>query len=366
MKLECQVEKIKDAILLCERVTGKNLTLPVLSSILLKAKDKTLTLISTNLSIGTEIKIQAKIEKEGTVALDGQTLASLFSAINKSGVVKIEQTENTIKIKTKNSNVNIKTVPHEDFPTLPNVVGEEFDIPADKFMDGIKSVYYSSALSDIKPEIGSVYIYKENQDLVFVATDSFRLAEKKIKMKSDFNFNSALIPHKNTIEILRLLDNQSKDDVNIVVNKNQISFTKPGLYITSRVVDGVFPDYVQIIPKETHTEVTILKQDLINALKVSNVFSDKFNQVVLDINPREKKFEIKSQNKDIGENNTLIDAAISGDKIEANFNYKYIIDTLQSISTDSLTLSLMGANKPMVIKPVGDRTFMALIMPMNH
>ncbi len=365
MKLECQIEKIKNAVLLCERVTGKNLTLPVLSSILFIAEGKNLTLRSTNLSIGIEIKIQAKIEKEGTVAINGQVLAQLFSAISGGDNIFFELIENTMSIKTKNNKLNIKTIPHEDFPTLPNVSGEKFQIPTGKLLEGIKAVYYSASVSDIKPEIGSVYLYKEEENIVFVATDSFRLAEKKIKIKQDINFDGVLIPFKNTTEILRIMDGNNTD-VDVTVNKNQISFMMENIYITSRVVDGVFPDYKQIIPKESSTEAVILKQDLINAIKVSNIFSDKFNQVTLNINPKAKIFEIHSKNNDIGENSTSIAGALSGEDVSANFNYKYIIDSLQSVSTDSLSLSLNGNNKPMIIKPIGDKSFMYLVMSMNR
>ena len=176
MKIECSIEKIKNAIIICERVTGKNLTLPVLSTILFIATEKTLILRATNLSIGVEITIPAKIEKEGIVAINGAILASLFSAISGDSSVFFELIENTMNIKTKTNKINIKTIPHEDFPTLPNVSGGKFKIPTKKLLEGIKSVYYSASVSDIKPEIGSVYLHKEEDYIIFVATDSFRLS----------------------------------------------------------------------------------------------------------------------------------------------------------------------------------------------
>lgn len=366
MRLECQLDKIKNAVVLCERVTGKNLTLPVLGAILFTAKDKNLILRATNLSIGVEIKIPAKIEKEGVVAINSQTISSFVSSINQNSTVEIKLEENNLNIKTKNNKASFKSVPHDDFPTLPSVVGEKFKIDSKKLVEGVKSVYYSSAVSDIKPEIGSVYLYQDDNELVFVATDSFRLAEKRVKVKSDIDFNGVLIPHKNIIEILRVVDNGSNEEIEVTVNKNQISFTYNNTYITSRVVDGVFPDYKQIIPKEYNTEVTLLKQDFINALKISNIFSDKFNQITLKVQPKNKSFEVYSKNNDLGESTTAVPAVLEGQEVSANFNYRYITDSLQSISTDSLILSLNGANKPMVIKPVRDKSFMYLVMSMNH
>jgi len=157
------------------------------------------------------------------------------------------------------------------------------------------------------------------------------------------------------------------DTVKVKIGKNLISFEANGIYAVSRVIDGVFPDYKQIVPKNFTTEVVALKQDFLNALKISNIFSDKFNQVHISIDPKKKLFEIQTKNSDVGENKTAVDAAITGDPVEINFNYKYIIDCFQSIDADSVSLQLSGMNRPMVIRPVsGDQTFMYLVMPMNR
>jgi DNA polymerase-3 subunit beta len=152
----------------------------------------------------------------------------------------------------------------------------------------------------------------------------------------------------------------------VCFNKNQISFSSNGVYLTSRVIDGVFPDYRQIVPKNSETSATVLKQDLLNSLKISNIFSDKFNQINLKINPKEKVFELSSINNDIGENKTYLDAALTGENIELGFNYKYFLDCFQSINTDSMFIRFSGATSPITISPVGDSSFIYLIMPMNR
>lgn len=365
MKLECSIEKIKNALISVERITGKNLTLPVLSSILWIAENKTLKLRATNLNVGIEIEIPAKIEKEGVVAIKGDVLSSLFSVLSGDSFVSFELIKGNLSVKTKTSTILLKSISHEDFPTIPTVDGDKLTISSKKFIEGIKSVYYSSALSDIKPEIGSVYIYPEEDMLVFVSTDSFRLAEKKIKIKQKLSFDGILIPVKNIIEIVKVFDGID-EDLLIILQKTQISFSTSNIYLTSRVVDGNFPDYKQIIPKNSTTEAVVLKQDFISSLKLSNVFSGKFNQITISIKPNEKVFEIESRNVDIGENNTTLSGALSGENVSVNFNYKYILDCFQSIGSDSLNLKLSGNNKPMIIRPVGDSSFMYLVMPMNR
>ncbi|MDE2030685.1 MAG: DNA polymerase III subunit beta [Patescibacteria group bacterium] len=364
MKLECSINKIKNSLITVDRITGKNLTLPVLNSILWVASGKVLKLRSTNLNIGIEVSIPAKIEKEGVVAIRGDILSSLFSVLSGDGEITFELIDNNLSVKTKSNSILLKSTPHEDFPTIPVVSGENLTVPAKKFINGIKSVYYSAAISEIKPEIGSVYIYPENDLLVFVSTDSFRLAEKKIKIKQNLSFDGILIPFKNATEIIKVFDSLD-EDIKITLQKNQISFLTKDIYLTSRVVDGNFPDYKQIIPKTSTTEAVVLKQDFISSLKISNIFSDKFNQITLNIKPHEKVFEINSKNIDVGENTTNIPGALSGEAVSANFNYKYILDCFQSIDSDSLNLQLNDNNKPMIIHPVGDPSFMYLVMPMN-
>ncbi len=367
MKIECSTEKIKKALMLVERITGKNLTLPILESILFIVKDKELVLRATNLNIGIETKIAARVEKEGIVAIKGSTLHSLFSVLNfkEDSVIKLELIKDNLLIKTKTNKILLKSVPHDDFPTIPIINGNEFFISSEKFIEGLKSVYYSSATSEIKPEIGSVYIYTEDSFLIFVSTDSFRLAEKRIKLKNDISFEGVLIPFKNIIEIIKIFDEIS-GDIKITLQKNQISITTPNIYLTSRIIDGIFPDYKQIIPKDSKTEVVVLKQDFLSSLKIANVFSDDFNQVSFIIKPKDKIFEIKSKNINIGENTTIVSSALSGEDVLVNFNYKYIIDCFQSIPNDSLNLKLNSNTHAMIISGVGDKSFRYLIMPMNR
>lgn len=365
MKLECGVEKIKSAIIQVEKVTGKNLTLPILNSILFIASGKTLKLRATNLSLGVEIEIPAKIEKEGIVAVSGSTIAGIFSNIFQNENIQLEDIDGNLLVKTKKSRIKLKGQVYDDFPTIPLVEGKTFEIESKKLIEGIKSVYYSSSPSDIKPEISSVFIYSQEDSLFFVSTDSFRLAEKRVKIKETEEIGGILIPFKNIPEILRIFG-EIQDVVKVCFNKNQISFSSDNVYLTSRIIDGIFPDYRQIIPKEFKTEAVVLKQDLLNALKISNIFSDKFNQINLLIKPKEKIFELSSANNDIGENKTFLDAAIKGEEAELGFNYKYFLDCFQSINTDSVSIRLNQASKPMVITGNGDNSFTYLIMPMNR
>ena len=322
-------------------------------------------LFRIGLAFGIEIEIQAKVEKEGIVAVSGSVLMGIFANIFQKETVSLEEKDGNLLIKTKKSQIKLKCQPNEDFPTIPQVEGSAFEIDSKKLIDGIKSVYYSSSVSDVKPEISSVYFYSKDENLTFVSTDSFRLAEKKIKIKNLEEIPGILIPFKNVPEILRVFGEFS-GEIEIHFNKNQISFSSDNVYLTSRVIDGIFPDYTQIIPKEFKTECVVLKQDLLNALKLSNIFSDKFNQVNLIIKPKSKVFELSSQNNEVGENKTSLDAALTGEDVEVSFNYKYFVDCFQSINSDSVSIRLNQSSKPIVVSGVSDTSFLYLIMPMNR
>ena len=366
MKAECIKEKFCLAVSKAEKITGKNMTLPILSCILIEANGSYLILKATNLDLGIELRIPAKVVVEGVVAVPGAILNGFLSNLSGDNNLTLDEKDGNLHVVSSNSKTTIKSMSSDDFPTIPKVVdGKVYEIDSQNLIKGLKSVWYSASLSSIKPELSSVYIHTKEDGLVFVATDSFRLAEKVIKFKKNNDFEQILMPFKNVADLLKIISDE-KDSLAITSTKNQISFEYKDIYIVSRVIDGTFPDYQQIIAKEFKTEVIVLKQDLINILKLSNIFSDSFNQINIKVSPAEKIFEIKSKNATVGENVNRLEAAISGEEIEINFNHKYIIDCFQSIDSNSVSLSFNGLNKPMVIRGVSDKSFTYLVMPMNR
>ena len=368
MKFEANLQKLKECVSLTEHSAHKHITLPVLACILIEVKKNVAVLKATNLDVGIEVSLPIKMHTEGIVAVPAKTFSSFLSQIpDQNQVVQLELVSENVQITSLKTKGTIKTMPVEDFPSIPRIAdAEQFTLPSSLFVKGLKSVSYSASISSVKPELSSIFVYKDGENLTFVATDSFRLAERKIKIHVPSQFSDILIPYKNVSEIIRILEYVG-GDVSVSSNKNLISFQTDNVYIVSRIIDGVFPDYRQIIPKGFTTEAVVLKQDFLNALKVSNIFSDKFNQVHIVVDPKAKAFEIHTKNIDVGENKTMVDSALTGDRVEINFNYKYIADSFQSIDADSLSLQLGGLNKPMVIRPVsGDQSFMYLVMPMNR
>lgn len=367
MKIECLKNKLEIIVSKAEKIVSKNQNLPILSCLLIVAKEKTISIKATNLDLGVELNIPAKVIKEGVVAIPANIFSNYLNSIKDDKPITLELVNDNLKITTDKSSTTIKTLPYEDFPFIPRIEPESaFSIKIKDFLNGIKSVYFSASTSSIKPELGSIYINNEGDSLVFVATDSFRLSEKKIKFSSgEGNFNHILIPVKNAVDILKILDGFS-GDVEIVYNNNQIGFIFEDNYITSRIVDGSFPDYKQIIPKEPTTIVNILKQDVVDALRGVNVFLDKFNQVKITALKNNKDIVFETKNGEVGEIVEKIKCATSGEDISISFNQRYLIDCFNSVSSDSVIFNFSGNNKPLIITGQSDKSFTYLVMPMNR
>lgn len=366
MKIECIKDHLGEAVNKAEKISGKNITLPVLSGLYLSAHKNILTIKATNLDIGISIDLPVKIIEPGNVVVPAHVLSSFLSSLSNDRNITLSTQDQVLEVKTKATQTQIKTLPSEDFPLIPEISDDKaFSLPARDLIFGLKSVIYAASVGSVKPELSSISITHEGDFLIFATTDSFRLAEKKIRVKKMPHFKQILIPQKNAVEITRIFD-RGEEEISMSIEEHQLALRSTNTYVTSRIIDGVFPDYKQIIPKSFVSKAVTLKQDLVNSLKTSLIFSDSFNQLTFHISPNKKVFEIESKNNTVGENRNSLEAALEGEEISINVNYRYFTDCFQSISTDSVSINFAGQAKPIVIQPVGDTSFLYLVMPMNR
>lgn len=365
MKIECEKEKISSVAEKSQRVAAKNNSLPILQCLLFIAHADGVKIKSTNIDVGVETTIPCRVFREGVVAVPAQVAANILSALPGKKIT-LEEKDGNLEIISESSKTTIKSIPPDDFPLFPSLVKENsLTISAKHFLYGIKSVWYSASISSIKPELSAVYIYYEGQYIYFVATDSFRLAEKRTPYKNTPPHGRILVPTKNLIEISKFLEDVD-GDVDVYFSKNQLHIILPNTYLTSRLVEGIFPDYRQIIPTEYSTQATVLKNDFLTTLKTANIFIDRFNQLTFKIIPQEKKITLETQNPDIGKTSVSIPALIAGDAIEIRFNHRYVLDCLQSIPEESILLQFSNKNKPLRILGVNNGSFQYIVMPMNR
>jgi len=365
MKFETTTEQLSQAVAIAARFVERRANLPVLSGILVTADGSRLLLRATNLECGVEISVPAKVKEDGIAAVPGGVLAGFLGNVRGKSV-SAELKGEIFKLHTERADASLKTIPHHDFPVLPKVAAtHSFVVKAADLVKVIRAVVYCASLSAVKPELQSVLLYGEAGKLVAVATDSFRLAEKSVPLRKGGSVPHLLVPARNAAELMRIIENES-GDVEIYYNDNQLSLQTDGVYYTSRLLDGAFPNYRQILPKTFSTEAVVLREDLGGALKALSIFADKFAQVALSIEPKNKAMTLTSRNPDVGEQVSTVKATVSGDAAAMSFNGRYLADSLQSVAGDSVKLSSNGPGKAMLIKDAGDDSFFYLAMPMNR
>jgi len=363
MQLTLDTKELMSKLELVGRVSTKHVTLPVLQCVLLEAKNNQLILRATNLEIAIEATAAAQVKADGMVAVPASVLIQTVN-LNNDKDTTLSLNEGNLLVKTNNSSTEIKCIPHEEFPSIPKLTGASQVINSSMFSLGIKTAVFAASQSSIKPELGSVYVFqKKEHTLTFVTTDSFRLVEKTVAQKGVILENSLLIPYKNALEISRICDLKNSDPV-CRINDNQFSLEfADGVYLTSRLTSGSFPDYEQIIPKEYIAHTAVLKNDLIHAFKKTNVFLNRFLQVVLAID--KKTITISANSGEVGTTTETIPASTEGDPLNLSFNQRYLSEALPHFVDDSLMLHLGGIGRPMVIKGVSDASLRYLVMPMN-
>lgn len=363
MEITIPHNELTKALEMVGRISTKHITLPVLQCVRMEAKGSTITLQATNLEISIEIPLAGKVLEEGVVAVPTQIFLQSIQFISQKEITL--RTEDTVlQLETAHTNTSIKTFSVEEFPTLNQLQGEELKLQGSLFSFGVKSVAFAASQTSIKPELGSVFIQqKKEQSLTFVATDSFRLMEKTVSQKGLVFEQSIMVPQKNAIELARVCDMVGEDPV-FVTNENQCALRFPGgVYISSRLVTGSFPDYTQIIPKEYVTHVTVLKDDLVRSFKKTTIFLNKFRQVSLMVT--ENSVTISSQNNEVGHTTDTVRAKVEGEDLALSFNQQYIMDPLTHITDDSVKMSFAGIGRAMVMQGVSDTSLRYLVMPMN-
>lgn len=365
MKFVALKENLKDGVLLVEKSAGRKTTLPILSTILCSAEKGKITLTATNLETAVEVWVGGKIEREGKIAIPAHVLSSYISLIGGEHIT----------CSVKNGNIELvssvgHTVIHgqnaDEFPLVPQQKeSDTFVIPAPILQSSLRSVSVAASLSDIKPEIASVYVVVTHQRVVFAATDSFRLAEQRVDgLFGEKGWSqSFLLPIRSVHELIRLLERETGDVV-VLLGGGQVTFQTKRFRMISRLVEGSFPDYQRIIPVVFATEFVLPKDTLTDMLRVAGVFVGKLSDITFHVHPSENKIEVRAQNIDKGENQMHINTPITGKEIQMSFNHRYVMDGLQSVSGD-VFLGFASPEGPLLMRPKNDASYFYIVMPMK-
>ncbi|MDD4874912.1 MAG: DNA polymerase III subunit beta [Candidatus Paceibacterota bacterium] len=380
MKITLLAKNLKKGLGIVEKITGRVSTLPILNNVLIEVKSNFIKLSTTDLELGIQWWGLCKTEREGKITVPAKFFSQLINSLNDEKI-NIEEKNKTVSIESDAYNAKVKGISAEDFPIIPVFSKDIFiEINSKKLRDGLAEVIDFTSLSQVRPEISGVFFFFTDKDLKLVTTDSFRLAEKTVKFSSEKKEDyknlfkkeiSFILPQKTAKELISILSETEKN-TKIYLSESQIMFETslketdhPEVNLVSRLIEGEYPAYQEIIPKESKTKITAKKEDFVKQLKVASLFGGKINEIKIKTAPEKKSFEILSQDSDLGENRSVISAKVEGDKDEVSFNWKFLLEGLNHIKSSEVVFGLQDNKGPAILRPVGDASYLYVVMPIN-
>jgi len=367
-------KNLKKGLSVVEKISSKSLTLPILNNILITAEKNFLKLSATDLEIGVEWWMLSKTKKQGVIVVPSHLFFNFINLLPDKQI-NLKTKDDNLFIECDNYKTKIKGFKADDFPIIPKITKNEFvSINSSYFCEALKQVIDIPIPSTTRPEISGVYFLFQKDLIIVTATDSFRLGEKKIFLKNKFSLSknySLIVPQKTVKEVVGIF-NEKEGDLNIYFSPNQIMFeyfleeiSHPQVQLISRLIEGEYPNYQEIIPKKYTTKIALNKDDFVAQIKSASLFSGKTNQVRIKINKNSKKIEILNQDANLGEYQSFITGEIKGEPVDISFNYKFLLDGLFNIKSSEVVFELNGDSGPGVLKPVGDDSYIYVVMPIK-
>jgi DNA polymerase-3 subunit beta len=378
MKIISLQENLKKGISVVNHITSKNINLPILNNILIKANEGNIDLIATNLEIGIIHSVRGKIEKPGEITVDAKIINEYINFLPQEKIT-FEVKDENIKIECSNYKTKIKGETAKEFPLLPEIEKNNIiSISLIEFKKALSQVIFAVSKSESRVELSGILFEFSDNKLFMVATDSYRLAEKSIDINIEKNKNlndnnKIIIPAKTAQEVLRIASNLSDDldssekKVKLFINENQIVFELDDSKIISQLITGQYPDYKQIIPQKKETEIIVSRQELIRAIKVSSIFSKSgINDININVNVEKKEIVISSLSTQTGESIINLNGEIKGKNNNITLNFRYLLDGLNNINSDNVSLFIVDNNTPCVIKNEKEDSYLYIVMPIKQ
>jgi DNA polymerase-3 subunit beta len=372
MRLSILKDKIKEGVGVVAKISQKFSSLPILQNTLFTAEKNFLKLATTNLETSITWWGLVKVEKEGQVCIPTKFISNLIAFLpNKP--VDLDLDGFSVNLKSGNYNTKIKGLSAEDFPIIPQVKNtEQIVVDNLSFCQSLNQIINIPAISVANPEISGIFLSFEKDLIKMVATDSFRLAEKKIPNKKNLSKEYSLILPQNSVRELVNIFGEKKGDLKIFIDPNQIMFEfmmeetdHPSIQFTSRLVEGEYPNYQEIIPKKYETKASVQKEEFLNQIKAASLFGGKINEVKIRVSPKDKNIEIQSQSAEVGEHKSSLEAESEGKEIEISFNHRFLIDGVAEIKGKEFIFELTNQEGPALIKPVDGEEYLYIIMPIK-
>ncbi len=369
MKIIILKDKLIEGLKSVEKSIGSGNNLPILKSIKIKgAENNKIKLISTNLELAINHTVSGKVIDSGEAVVPFDIFNNIIKNL-KSEKIHIDYKNRKMNIKADNYEGVVNCGNPKEFPIIPTIEdkSKSIKLKSSNFRNILDRVSTATQYSEIRPEINGVYCILDNDQFVFAGTDSFRLIEEtlsKDNFESDFNNLDMIIPLNTVDSLLKIINGDS--DIKVYTDFNQILFEDEKRSVISRLVDGNFPDYENVIPKDTELEITVDREELINAIKLTKNFAGKASDIVFKVS--DKLLEVSSSNDTMGENSYRVPISVKGDKkeIEVSFNWRYVLDGLRVYDEDEVILGFNKPEKPAVIRSKQVNNLVYVVMPIRQ
>ena len=360
MNIIINQKNFKKALGTVEKIVSRNPSLPILNNVLLKSENGRLKISATNLEIGINYYIGAKIEEPGEIAIPARILSDFINNLEEEKTSLVTK-GNVLYISSNKYKTQILGFDTKEFPIIPkikeNLVSK---ISAISLKNALIATFDSMALSETRPELAGVYLKLNEKAATFASTDSFRLTEKIIGSKTRMQTNF-ILPRNTAAELVRVIGDLDTD-IDIYSKDNQISFISEDFEVISRLVDGNYPDYKKVIPEKFLSKVLVGKDDLEKNTRLAGLFSS--NIADIKITCTEDKITMNSKNSDKGEIQVAVESLLKNEPFEISLNYQYLLDGIKKISTDKVLIEFTGIGSPLVLRPADEkRDLVYLIMP---
>lgn len=361
MNIIINQRKLLTALRIVERIVSRNISLPILGTILLKTDNGRLKLSATNLEIGINYWVGAKIGEDGEISVPVRIFSDFISNVVDEKVV-ITASRNVISINSEHYKTQILGMESKEFPIIPKVKKEtSFKINSQALKTSLVTVFDSASLSETRPELGGVYLAIFNDRAEFAATDSFRLSEKITPLKDGTN-KVLIIPRNTAAEIIRILEN-IEEDIFLAASENQIFLYNEDFEFISRLIDGHYPEYKKVIPDKFISLARLDKNEFEKNIRMASIFSSSISDIRLKI--AKDLMEISAKNSDRGEIVSRLGCELKNKPFEVSVNYNYLLDGLKVIPTENIVLEFTGDGSPLVLRGdnLKDQTY--VIMPLR-
>ena len=369
MKLNTLQENLGKAISTASRFTTSKAQLPILGNILLSANKTKLTVSSTNLEISISTSIGAKIEEEGQISIPGKVIVEIVNNLPK-GQVEIETDKEQVKLKSQSFNSKVLGMDGTDFPKIPNSLNNDRVIKLDTklFSEALSKTIFATSTDETRPVLTGILLVFGKNNLQVVATDGFRLSRFLIHSEN-LTENKVVIPKTVLSEVLRIGEGGQDLQFEVSEKEKQVLFEISDTVISSRLIEGDYPDYEKIIPKKGLVEVLVDKEELLRAVKLASVFARSAGNVI-KIKVEQDKIKITAESSEAGSQEAEVDAKIGGDPelvegLNVAFNYKFVEDFLHSASGEEIKMEITDSQKAALFTDTSDNNYLHLIMPVR-